>query len=34
MLTHSLPEEFFEKAETHAVYLLNRVPFMYQGNFR
>ena len=34
MLTHSLPEEFFEKAENHAVYLLNRVPFIYQGKFQ
>ena len=34
MLTHALPEEFFEKAEQHAVYLLNRIPFMYQGKYQ
>ena len=34
MLTHSLPEEFFEKAEAHAVYLLNRIPYMYQGKYQ
>ena len=34
MLTHALPEEFWEKAEAHAVYLLNRVPYMYQGQFQ
>ena len=34
MLTHGLPEEFFEKAEAHAVYLLNRTPFMYKGKFQ
>ena len=34
MLTHALPEEFFEKAEAHAVYLLNRIPYMYQGKYQ
>ena len=33
MATYKLPEEFWERAEAHAVYLLNRLPFMYRGKY-
>jgi hypothetical protein len=33
MATYKLPEEFRERAESHAVYLLNRLPFMYRGRY-
>ena len=33
LATYNLPEEFWEKAEIHAVFLLNRLPFMYKGSF-
>jgi hypothetical protein len=33
LATYKLPEEFWERAEIHAVYLLNRLPFMYKGRY-
>jgi hypothetical protein len=33
LATYKLPEEFWERAEIHAVYLLNRLPFMYRGRY-
>jgi len=33
LATYTLPEEFWECAEKHAVFLLNRLPFMYRGRY-
>jgi len=33
LATYKLPEEFWEFAEIHAVFLLNRLPFMYRGRY-
>lgn len=33
LATYNLPDEFWERAEIHAIFLLNRLPFMYRGSY-